>query len=61
MWKTGETDNRGGHEALRDTMKDIVVDALGALLAGIIGFVSIRKGQLWYIPALTEPSREAET
>lgn len=49
-----------GHEALRDTMKDIIVDALGALLAGAIGYISIRKGQKWYIPALTEETREAE-
>ena len=49
-----------GHEALRDTMKDIIVDALGALLAGLIGYISIRTGRGWYIPALKDTSTEAE-
>ncbi len=31
-----------GHAALRDTMKDIIVDALAALAMSIIGYVSIK-------------------
>ena len=42
-----------GHEALRDTMKDIIVDVLGSLLASVIGYDSIKKGKGWYIPTLT--------
>ena len=42
-----------GHAALADTMKDIIVDVLGSLLASVIGFFSIRKGKGWYIPTLT--------
>ena len=40
-------------------MKDIIVDVLGALLAGIIGWFSIRHGKGWYIPALT-PEEESD-
>ena len=43
-----------GHAALADTMKDIIVDVLGSLLASVIGFFSIRKGKGWYIPTLTD-------
>lgn len=49
-----------GHEALRDTMKDIIVDVLGAFLASCIGMFSIRRGLHWYIPALTKDGKEAE-
>ena len=42
-----------GHAALADTMKDIIVDVLGSLLASTIGYFSIRKGDGWYIPTLT--------
>lgn len=42
-----------GHAALADTMKDIIVDVLGSLLASIIGYFSIRHGSGWYIPTLT--------
>ena len=49
-----------GHNALRDTMKDIIVDVLGALLASVIGMISIRRGTRWYIPTLTRSEEEAE-
>ena len=49
-----------GHNALRDTMKDIIVDVLGALLAFVIGMISIRRGTRWYIPTLTRSEEEAE-
>lgn len=50
-----------GHEALRDTMKDIIVDVLGALLASCIGMFSIHRGIYWYIPALTEEKEKKDT
>ena len=49
-----------GHEALRDTMKDIIVDVLGALLASVIGMISIRRGTRWYIPTLTRSEEEVQ-
>lgn len=47
-----------GHAALTDTMKDIIVDILGALLASAIGMFSIRKDLAWFIPRLTGESEE---
>ena len=47
-----------GHEALRDTMKDIIVDVLGALLASAIGMFSIRHGHSWFVPVLAEEKEE---
>ena len=49
-----------GHAALADTMKDIIVDVLGSLLASVIGYFSIRKGGSWYIPTLTDEKERAE-
>ena len=49
-----------GHNALRDTMKDIIVDVLGALLASVIGMISIRRGTRWYIPTLTRSEEEVQ-
>ena len=49
-----------GHDALRDTMKDIIVDVLGALLASVIGMISIRRGTRWYIPTLTNEKENAQ-
>lgn len=34
-----------GHDALRDTMKDIIVDALSALSIAVIGYYSIKKSE----------------
>ena len=36
-----------GNAALADTMKDLIVDFAGALLMGIIGFLSMRKHPGW--------------
>ena len=47
-----------GHDALRDTMKDIITDSLGALTATIIGYIGLKKNKTWLIPKMTE---EAET
>lgn len=49
-----------GHAALADTMKDIIVDVLGSLLASVIGYFSIRKGKGWYIPTLTDTKEDPQ-
>ncbi len=51
-----------GHAALADTMKDIITDAAGALIASIIGYVGLKKNPKWLIPKITEvePKKEAE-
>ena len=36
-----------GHAALGDTMKDLVVDALGALAASLVGYVSLKYQKGW--------------
>ena len=43
-----------GHAALTDTMKDVIVDILGALLSSVIGYISLRRSNRWLIPSLTE-------
>ena len=51
-----------GHSALTDTMKDIIIDALGALTASVFGYISIKKDKKWFHPELTDdkekPSKE---
>lgn len=41
-----------GHAALSDTMKDIVIDAIGALTATVIGSFAIRHDRSWIQPKL---------
>ena len=55
---TSEGVNLVGHEALRDTMKDIIVDALGALCASVIGYISIKFEKPWFKPELTDEESE---
>lgn len=43
-----------GHAALSDTMKDIVIDAAGALTATIIGSAAIKHDRKWMYPKLYE-------
>lgn len=43
-----------GHAALADTMKDIITDAAGALIASVIGYVGLKKNPKWLIPKITE-------
>lgn len=43
-----------GHAALNDTMKDLVVDAIGALVASVVGALSLKKGKRWFVPKLTD-------
>lgn len=50
-----------GRDALSDTMKDIIVDTLGALAASIIGYFSIKFEKGWFVPELSpEKSIKAE-
>jgi len=37
-----------GREALLDTMKDLIVDCLGALGIALIGYVFLRRGHSWF-------------
>lgn len=51
-----------GHAALADTMKDIIIDAVGAFAASVIGYVSLKKNKKWLIPKLTDKKvRELKT
>ena len=43
-----------GHAALADTMKDIMIDAAGALTATVIGSLAIRHDRKWMYPKLYE-------
>ncbi len=43
-----------GHAALSDTMKDIIIDAIGALTATIIGTFAIKHDRKWMYPKLHE-------
>ena len=36
-----------GQQAISDTMKDIIIDALGALIASVAGYFSLRSGKGW--------------
>lgn len=36
-----------GQAALRDTMKDLIVDALGAVGASVIGYISLKYEKGW--------------
>lgn len=36
-----------GHAALTDTMKDVIVDICGALIASVIGYISLRFNRHW--------------
>lgn len=43
-----------GHAALTDTMKDIIVDSLGALIASTVGYISIKRNLKWFIPSFID-------
>lgn len=42
-----------GHEALVDTMKDIIIDAIGAVAASVIGYIGLKQNKKWLIPKRT--------
>lgn len=53
-FKTVDGEEFVGRAALRDTMKDIITDSVGALIAVIIGYFGLKKNPKWLIPKLTE-------
>lgn len=52
--------NLVGHAALRDTMKDIIVDCCGALLASVVGFVSIKNRKGWTYEYIAEEKKDKQ-
>lgn len=46
-----------GHAALGDTMKDIIVDCLGALAAAVAGYFSLKSGKGWASDMLARHER----
>lgn len=45
-----------GHDALRDTMKDLIVDTAGSLIAALIGYFSLRLKKGWVYELYTRQS-----
>ena len=44
-----------GREALRDTMKDIIVDSIGAFISSTVGYISIKHNKRnWLVPKLVK-------
>lgn len=43
-----------GHEALRDTMKDLIIDAAGAAVSSAVGYFAIVRDQKWIYPKLID-------
>ena len=41
-----------GHAALSDTMKDVIVDFIGALIASVIGYISLKSNKHWLTVSL---------
>ena len=46
-----------GRAALSDTMKDIIVDGCGALLASILGFLSLKQKKGWAYTFITSKQK----
>lgn len=47
-----------GHAALTDTITDLIIDALGALLVAAIGFIGLKKRKLPKLPGLQKEESE---
>ena len=47
-----------GHEALADTMKDIIVDSIGALIASVFGYIAAKKNLSWFTPVILDASED---
>lgn len=41
-------------------MKDIIVDALGALVSSVIGYIAIKFEKNWFKPKLTDSAEAAK-
>lgn len=40
-----------GHEALRDTMEDFMLDGIGGLIISVIGYINLKKGKPCFVNA----------
>lgn len=49
-----------GHAALVDTMKDIIVDICGALIASAIGFISLKYNRHWLSFSLKKDEKQPD-
>ncbi len=49
-----------GHDALRDTMKDIIIDTIGAFVSSAIGYIAIKYEKSWFKPKLTNEDGETK-
>ena len=58
---TGEGVVLVGHAALTDTIKDIIVDIIGALVSSVIGYISIKHSMRWLIPSLHDNKDTVQT
>lgn len=43
-----------GHSALRDTMKDLMIDAAGAAISSAVGYLAIVRDKKWFAPKLKD-------
>lgn len=43
-----------GHAALRDTMKDLIIDAVGAAVSSAVGYAAIVRDRQWFYPKLID-------
>lgn len=50
---TADGEILSGHDALTDTMKDLIIDGIGALVSSFLGFLAIKKNKKWIYPKLT--------
>lgn len=57
---TGDGEVLAGRAALTDTMKDIIVDCLGALTASAAGYISLKNGRGWASDMIAQHSQKRE-
>lgn len=57
---TGEGVPLVGRDALADTMSDIIVDLIGALVATLLGYLAIKADKQWIIPSLSVENKQSE-
>lgn len=50
-----------GHAAISDTMKDIIVDIVGALFAALIGYISLKYKRGWIEKTFLKAKKERES
>ena len=57
---TADGEMLAGRAALTDTMKDIIVDCLGALTASVAGYISLKNGRGWASDMIAQHSQKHE-